>query len=310
MQPIIERIQKLLALAGNNSNEHEAALAAEKAAAMMAEHNISILSLNRQTNTNAARKDKQRKGGLYSWQRDIWKAVAELNFCMYFSIKGTTKGSSYEQRLIGSEVNVISAEVLGEYLQQTIDRMGHTWAKDNGYKSGFVREAIAYREGLAVGLVARITRIMRDREAKAHEESKANTASGSTALTILDVLGSEHDLNQDYIKGYEPGTHARIRREYEERARAREEANRKWREENPEQAAAFDEQRERENREWMEEYMKKQAKRAKKEPKPRYRALTDREKRASLSAHTEGYFDSDKISLNKQVDSEEKARIE
>lgn len=309
MQPIIERIQKLLALAGNNSNEHEAAAAAEKAAALMAEHNISVLSINRSTNTHAERKDKVRKGGLYAWQRDIWKAVADLNFCVYFSIKGTTKGSSYEQRLVGSEVNVISAEVLGDYLQQTIDRMGHAWAKSNGYKSGFVRQAIAYREGLALGLVVRIRKIISDRETAAQYQRHANKTNGdSTALTIIDVMGTEQDLNKDYLAGYEPGTHARLRREYEERARAREEANRKWREENPEQAAALDRQQEEDIRAWQEEYARK-LKRRKNESKPRARALTDREKRASLSAHTIGYYDSEKVSLNKQVDEEQKTAI-
>ena len=41
-EKIIERIRKLLALAGNNPNEAEAALAMEKAQAELALHNLSM----------------------------------------------------------------------------------------------------------------------------------------------------------------------------------------------------------------------------------------------------------------------------
>src|SRR5690606_26953988 len=110
----------------------------------------------------AARNDKKRKGGLYSWQRNLWKAVAELNFCHYLSIKGLERGSTYQHRLVGSHANVIGTEHMAQYLQDTVERLAQQWAKDNYYKSVFVREAIAYREGMTARLSERL-RERRDR---------------------------------------------------------------------------------------------------------------------------------------------------
>lgn len=118
----IDRIQKLLALARNNDNEAEASLAMEAAQRMLEAHNLDMALVERKAGgaSGQKREDQKTGGGLYKWQRTVWEHTAILNFCRYQSIRGLAKGSKYENRIIGSQVNVLATNVMGDYLQQTI----------------------------------------------------------------------------------------------------------------------------------------------------------------------------------------------
>jgi hypothetical protein len=313
-QDVIKKVQKLLALAGNNPNEHEAEAATAKAMDLLSAYNLSMHAIHSTANTSAKRDDKKKKGGLYGWQRELWKAVSELNFCMYWAIKGLTAGSTYEHRILGSEVNVISTEVMAEYLQQAIERRAQTWAKENHYKSVFVREAIAYREGMAHTICGRLQELRRQRldEERAKSASNPNRGNG-TDLVLMDVIETEEDLNNDYINGWEPGTSAARRAKRKaEQAAAQESARKYWEEReewernNPEEAASD------------AKYRAKEARRMKNAGKPgyddlgykiRYRNMTAEEHRRSLSSFGEGRREGEKISLNKQASTENRKGI-
>jgi hypothetical protein len=304
---VISKVEKLLALAGNNTNEAEAQAASEKAMELLAAYNLSMAMVGDSTKT-ATRADKKLNGGLYGWQRDLWNAVAKLNFCEYRFIRGLTKGSSYQHRLVGREENVVSARVMAEYLQQAVERLAQEWSRDLGYRSVFVREAIAYREGMASRLSSRLwdLRYQRIREDRRKQEEQAANATGQNALVLADVIHAEEDLNADYMEGLEPGTHARWRAERNaRRAKAQAEAAALLAKRDEEEAAnpalrearlAQEEadriQRQKENEEWSRKYEKKQARRAK----------TPAEKRQELNGYWEGYEDGADIGLDKQVD--------
>lgn len=214
-QRAIDLALKLLEVKG--CSEAEAGARTAKAMELLAQHNLDIHAIERASGAGpAARKDKKRSGGLYKWQRDLWEEVAKLNFCVYRSIKGLTKGSSYEQRLIGRPENVISTEVMAEYLQETVEKHAQAWSKAEGYKSVFVKDAIAYREGMADRIAERLRDLRRDVEAKeaakkAEDAMRAKhpgAASTGTALVLADVKQTEADLNQDYLNGFPLGTTA------------------------------------------------------------------------------------------------------
>lgn len=305
---IIERLKKLLALAQNNDNEHQAAAAMEKLQELLEAYNLDMLALG-SSGKGAQRTDKQRKGGLYSWQRRLWENVAKLNFCYYMSIRGLKKGSVYEHRVIGSHANVIATEMMAAYLQDTVERLAQQWAKDNYYKSVFVRDAIAYREGMADRISERL-QIRRDeqvRKARAEEEERKRNAArdnvdpGTTALTIVDVISTEADFNSDYLNGWEMGTTARKRHEQELR-------NKAWRAEyDRKRAAMTDAEKEAEriaNEKWWAEHAKKEAaraKRRKKDVEPRYRRATPEEERRSLGSYYEGRSKGEAVNLDQQV---------
>lgn len=328
---IVERVQKLLALAGNNPNEAEAESATQKAMDLLSAYNLSMHSVgsHKTASVDGKRNDKKRKGGLYGWQRKLWENTAKLNFCLYEAHKGLQAGSQYEHRLIGSEVNVISTEVMAEYLQQAVERMAQAWAKQNGYKSVFVREAIAYREGMAASISRRLNELREQRLAE--DRAKQSGDGNGTALVLADVLHAEEDFNNDYLYGYEPGTHARRRAEQKARqAAAMAEYNERMAEherklkEDPDYAAAMAQQRAESEKYWEELDRKSDAKRKARERrrqqnagkpgydedgyKIQYRQMTAEEHRQSLSSFHEGKRDGEKVSLNKQVD--EKAKRE
>lgn len=339
---VIEKVKKLLAMAQGNANEHEASNASAMAQKLMEDHNIdmAVLGKSGKGTQGAPRSDKKEKGGLYGWQRDLWKACAELNMCVYWSIKGLERGAVYEHRILGSEVNVLATKLLAEYLQKTIDRLAQEKARTDGYKSPFVRELIAYREGIAARLCermreARAERIRED-ERKAREAQAAAShpsAAPGTAIVLADVIASEADLNNDYINGWEPGTTSENRR-IREAKEAMDKAERDmWKAGDVERfRAVYGDARV----EAWQSYDKKTAKmvadyqlflqgkesdtygkpkkaRASRSSSyssgPRYRQQTAQEARADLPTYREGRAKGDTVSLNKQVDESRKGKL-
>lgn len=324
---VIAKVEKLLALAGNNDNEHQAQAATAKAMELLAAYNLDMAVIGT-SGKGAQRSDTRLKGGLYQWQRDLWKAVSELNFCLYRSIRGLAKGSVYEHRVIGSHVNVVSTKVMADYLQQTVERLAQQWAKQNGYNSPFVKPAIAYREGMAERLTERLHALRAERLHKDDEAIKARAKAGDTepgthhnALVLLDVVQTETDLNNDMLNGYEPGTTAKWRSEWKARQlRATQEADRALQERDAAEAAdpALKEARlaaekaEEEYREKLAEAARKREERNAKRRKGdgfRWRQETAQEARRRMGSFSTGYADGNNVGLDQQVGNRKDGRI-
>ena len=336
---VIERAKKLLALAQNNDNEAEAAAASAKFTKLMEDHNLdmAVLGKSGKGHQGAPRKDQKQKGGLYGWQRDLWKSCAELNMCVYWSLKGLEKGAVYEHRILGSEVNVLATRLLAEYLQQTVERLAQDWAKDAGYKSCFVREAIAYREGIAKRLTERLAEARRERiredarkAAEAAAAAKHPSAAPGTGLVLADVIQSEDDLNYDYQCGYEPGTTARLRAERTARNAFVAARRQMWKTdlakfqetygvEDFKAMQAEDAYEKKRDADWALYEAGKYSDTygaGKKKQRPsratysyRERAQTAAEQRADLPSYREGHRKGDTVGLDKQVDKDQRGRI-
>lgn len=314
---LIERMKKLLALATNNDNEHQATAAMAKLQEMLEAHNLEMADLGK-SGKGAQRSDTKKTGGLYGWQRKLWQSVAKLNFCYYFSLRGLDKGSVYEHRLVGSHANVVATELMATYLQQTVERLAQQWAKDNFYKSVFVREAIAYREGMAARICERletrrhqmVTEARREAEERKRNEAHGNMPATGNALTIIDVISSEEDFNNDYLQGWEMGTTARNRAEADARhkawaaKRAAEEAAK-----SPEQKAREVEEAKRQLAAWVAEEEKRAKRRNKTPPKPRYRKQTAEEARMDLGSYWDGRRTGDTVGIDTQVDQSKRKAI-
>lgn len=320
---VIEKVRKLLALANNNPNEHEAAAAADKAMKLLEAYNLDMSSVER-TRTGR-RADEKRQGGLYKWQRNLWHAVARLHFCVYEEVKGLTAGSKYEHRVIGSQANVVGTELMADYLVQTIERLTQKHAKAVGYNV-FCRDMIAYREGMASRLVERLNTLrwerQREEERKAKEQAATTrhpgAAPASNSLVLASVIQTEEDLNNDYLYGYEPGTHARRRAEREARQAAaqaaadqalalrdaQEAADPSIREARLAEEAAREAKRQAEYDKWAKKQAKKQANR-----KPRYRNATPEEERAMRPSFQQGRSVGDKIGLDTQIDKQTRRAV-
>jgi hypothetical protein len=309
IEAVIAKVRKLLALAGNNTNEAEAASAAQKAQDLLEAYNLDIAIVNEQTRTFAAREDTRMGGGLYKWQRALWYATATLNFCRYSYIKGNKVGGTYEHQLIGSKANVIGARVMAEYLEGVTERLARRWVRENRPgKSVFIKDAIAYREGLAGRLANRLwtkrwehLATEKERIKQERERNRAQGVNTENALVLQDVINTEEDLNTDYLNGWEPGTAAKYRLEREARQAAAEaaadEALRKqaeWDRANPEAAAKRKAAEAAKDKEHYDKYMNTQFNSRKRKP-------TAEELRRNTPAYREGWHKGEEVQIERQV---------
>lgn len=304
---ILERVKKLLAIANDaRGNENQASVAAAKAHELLEKYNLDMAMVGKTA------KGKQRgynnfKGGLYKWQRYLWEAVAHLNFCLYWSRKGNRRGATYEHRILGRQHNVIGAQVLADYLQQTVERLAQDMARERGLNV-FCKEMIAYREGMATRLCRRLNELRRQRleEERHKQEEQASKSTGTNLVSLSGLIQDEKDLNLDFVYGCEPGTHARRRHEYAVEQRQRQEEFEKWKVENPEEYAKLQEQRRKEDEEW-----RKREERNARRRKGTYRerAKTSEELRAEMPEFREGYDRGGDISLNQQVKDSDNRKV-
>lgn len=254
-ESVLKKIQALLNLSNKNDNSNEAASAAAKAQELLEEWNLDVAALENAASFDGKREDEKVKGGFYRWQRDLWKSVAELHFCIYFVTEVWDKNQHTHKhdwngkmirgayvkrhRVVGRRVNVQTTIHLARYLEDAIEIQ--VKERTQGLRSqAFSNWAISFRVGAASNLISRLEerRLQRvkDAVAKARDTSGFST---STALTIKDIEDRELEANQDFLYG-EGWTAKRAaeRARYAEENRLKREAYTKWAAENPEEAAA------------------------------------------------------------------------
>lgn len=271
-QGIVRKVEKLLALANRKKgNEEEAAAAAAKAQEMLAAYNIDMAMVEQGSSNSGKREDAKRKGGVYLYQRELWRAVAELNFCMYWTssrwesrdvkrktgywagMTETVWGLKYQHRVVGRVVNIRATEAMAGYLEDTIERLVME-RLDNQNNMRFSRWAVSYRKGAAARIIEKVydrrAEIEEEEARKKREAEHAAARAGvstSTTLTIADVRKSEREANMDFLygEGWSAKQAERRRKAAEEAARAEAEYA-AWAAANPEEARKEEAKRKRE----------------------------------------------------------------
>jgi len=234
-ESIVRRLQKLLALANDSrGNENEAAAAAAKAQALMAEYNLSMASLgtNNQEPSSDRVKDPATIAAAQDWQVVLMSSIARNNFVRHWTVtvydkRADGKGKVRHRRrhaLLGRKINVQMVVQTYEYLLQAMDRVCPFEDRRN-------RSAISWFAGCADRLSERLDAKRREMEAQSRTDRMDARRGNGTDLVLSDVFSSEEDLNNDFYYGYEPGTTARRRKEREEQDRIRAEEFRREREE-------------------------------------------------------------------------------
>jgi hypothetical protein len=322
---VIEQVQKILKLAAKTTHEGERDAANAKVQDLLVKHNLSMSTIERaQDQQSGKRTQEYVAGGFYAYQRQLWEAVADLYFCMYFTERYWTKkvvyvdrqarrGAthldsvlSHRHRLIGRIVNVTVARETAIYLCQAIERLVQEKVKANPTERAS-RWAVSFRAGAAARIVQKLNEkraslLDDERRARALREA-ADLAAGrpgsglgtDLVVTIKSVEKQEHDANVDFIWG--EGTSARwaLEREQqaEDRRRARAERTR-WAAEHPEEAAAEEEeQRKRREAEYRRASRRTGGRRGSGEAREQY----------DSSAFYRGYDAGDAIGLDPQMSS-------
>jgi hypothetical protein len=193
---IVDKIKKLLALAGNNPNEAEATSALAKAQELLARYNLSMAQLDQSRGTaketteaegTRTKTKVERSSAMFTYQRSLWAALAETNFCVYWSTKIFHESgiySTHHHNLVGREENVKTVELMGVYLEQAVNRLCP-------YKSG--KDVNLWK----TGCIERICERLKE-DATSYNKSMEDSASQCTGIAIADVRDRETHANHMY----------------------------------------------------------------------------------------------------------------
>jgi hypothetical protein len=229
---ILDKIAKLLALQeSRGATEAEAQLACEHVQRLLQEHNLTLSEVEahggKSDSLTAARTKvslRVVKNKRMQWRVRLVEGIAQSQFCLAHSQTYYERESAkFRKRivLVGRDVNVKSVQMMFEYLEAACVRA----LRDSGYPmtegGNYTRDAAYFLEGAAERLSERLAARRAERERESEERARAS--SDGKSLVLSDVYGTEHDLNNDHLNNFPPGTTAARRRAGEERV-ARQEA--------------------------------------------------------------------------------------
>jgi hypothetical protein len=311
----IERVKKLMAMADHpNTNENEAANAAA-----MASDILTRLNLNMEDAQNSEgkgeRSDQKILGGFYQHERDLWEALAELNFCYYYTVKvrydeekakKERRKYAHHHRLIGRTVNIVGTQVMAEYLLSTLERLVKQYCtEERPYEKYHPRSetAVSFRKGAAARLIERINERRRElilEEARKAREAKVQATHPSAAPTsnalvvnVTSLTRSEMAANYDFKAG-RVGAWDEMR-EYEERERKAAAEHERRYANDPKYKRDYDREQERLNKRWERQWRS--------ESNKAYDRMGD------VSAYRAGERRADTISLDKQIGGSETGKL-
>jgi Protein of unknown function (DUF2786) len=212
MDKIIERVRKLLALSENNPSEAEATAAAEKAHAILAEHNLGMAEIMVEGEDEAAddpRIHERFRTNYYDVPiRDLWFAVARANGCRcVYSAPTRKRWGSFDRSeglkftLIGRTVNVAVASAVAEYLTQTVLRLTAAAVEENRLRGG-LSSGRTVRTSFMAGCVHRLQQRLNEMRKQDTVKAQAQAAAGGNALVVYQE--NEAALNQAYLKSLFP----------------------------------------------------------------------------------------------------------
>lgn len=202
-QRMIDKIRKVVALS-TSPNEAEAAAAAEKAQAMLAEYNLSMSDLNTDQKDEdlVIIEDDDAKTESVPWRRRIASGVAKLYFCTYFYtfVKevAPTRGCGYirsdKHTFIGEQHNVAVAKMMFKYLGDAVERLSGEAAL--AYPT---RERSSYRTSFKLACATRLYWRMHER-IEASKRGEVKSEGGKNLPALLDLYTKTGQQLQTYMQ--------------------------------------------------------------------------------------------------------------
>jgi hypothetical protein len=118
---VLDRIQKLLALAENTgATPAEAAVAAEKASNLLFRYNLTIAQVTARSNRPAQGNELADSPAIGTgvWRRDLMWAISRPNFC-----RGVYNSGRRRFKLLGEKSNIEVVQYLYSYLERELERL-------------------------------------------------------------------------------------------------------------------------------------------------------------------------------------------
>lgn len=208
LEGVLDRIRKLMRLAGNNSNANEAALAAAKANELMLRYKLDSVTVDGLAPVaDAVRTHMENEPifsgrNLVSWKNRLASTLAYHNACriIHWRVRGAT-----EVRIIGTKANAEVVGYLYSYIAREIERIckdemsrgvgfGKTWA--NSFKVGAVigvGERLREMKATVAAEYTSVALVVLDRErealAKRYEEIAGNFKKSTAGTGQIGSVG-------------------------------------------------------------------------------------------------------------------------
>lgn len=158
--PIIAKIQKLLALA-NSSNEHEAALAAAHAQRLLSEHNLAMADIESEQKPQSADKvEATVSKTLPKWVRHL-----SVGVCTAFDCQAIHHPATGKMTFIGVGADVQIAAYTFSYLDKTVRRLCSRYMAVHVSRDLPNRHRELKRQSYYLGAVSTINNRLREQKA-------------------------------------------------------------------------------------------------------------------------------------------------
>jgi len=208
-EKVVDRIRKLLELAKNNPNEHEAALAAERAQTLMLEHNIEFATVDKKEGVDKV--DLDNPWGRHAWYQQLAFAVADACCCKGFAAPGHKPGRKMIW-FVGRSTDIAAAQVLLEWLRLELMRIADSRGR---------MQTRQWKDSYMMGAVMTVRDVLRERKKKLSHGTalvKYNADVAGLVQLWLDARGiqvesAEHDMTVEeraYRLGRVDGMQAQI----------------------------------------------------------------------------------------------------
>lgn len=181
MEKVIERIRKLLALAGNNDNAAERESALNKAHQLLLEYNLDMTQVadkieeveafNRSMGFNPS-----------PWIRTIVNSIAELYFCKFVWTR--TGAKSFKATFVGMRVDAEIAQMVSESILKSVMREAHAHSRITG------GSVASFKGGAAAKIYHRCRKLI--------DEAQLDKQPG-TALVVQSLYKTRAQESQDWI---------------------------------------------------------------------------------------------------------------
>jgi hypothetical protein len=199
-EKVIAKVKAMLALAGNNSSEAEAALAAERAHEFIAKHRITDQELGAEKAPIGI--DESYVTNSRPWRRYIGGALGQLYFCTYYYSyeRAPGKSSGHDRHMfIGRPDNTTVAQMMFAHLCVTVDRLTNRASHKKFLDDGKVSKG--FKTSFRLGCATRLAMRLQDKY-EASKTKPTTTSTGTTLPALRDVYEEDAKAVAEYV-----GTH-------------------------------------------------------------------------------------------------------
>lgn len=198
-QKIIENVRKLLSMAADNANEHEAANAARMAEKLLRKYNLSMADITpEEAKSNVVDKKwthmKWTVGKAPVWVMNLCIGIADA-YDVYVVWSWADSNDHWVAKrqsnltFVGAEADVEVTSEIFTYLYKTVIRLTDAHFKANPATYSPRTEKKAYRQGITDRLRMRLAEMTEDKEAEFEEAAETSTTGTNLMVIKKDAIG-------------------------------------------------------------------------------------------------------------------------